>query len=90
MSYKCISFHLRLRFGQMKGAVSENCPSNTCVCVNICIYIYVCKVECSACIYSIILGGDAQGYSAYVLHGIDSLEKTNVMAVDKPQQHLTK
>lgn len=32
---------------------------------------------------------DAQGYLAYVLHAIDLLEKTNVIAVDKPQQHLT-
>lgn len=33
--------------------------------------------------------GDAQGYLAYVLRAIDLLEKTNVIAVDKPQQHLT-
>lgn len=39
--------------------------------------------------HSVSLRGDAQGYSAYVLRSIDLLEKTNAIAVDKPQQRLT-
>lgn len=38
---------------------------------------------------SIFLRGDAQGYSSYVLHVIDLLYKTNAIAVDDPQQHLS-
>lgn len=57
------------------------------VCARICAYLY--KVEWSACIYSMFPRGDTQGYSAYVLHDIDLLEKTNVIAVDMPPQGLT-
>lgn len=60
-----------------------------CVCVCVSLYVNVCKVEWFVCIYSIFPRGDAQGYLTYVLHAIDLLEKTNVIAVNKPQHYLT-